>query len=153
MVTIEPSMDCSQPSLVHEELDRVDDDPRPVGCSIKHAMASERADVRDLSGSLRCVPASPASMTTHAHAPSNLGARRRHRHTSIAISDGWMSGFIMDSDWQRTSNAMHTSRRQVAPERVPTRRTARCTIGSRPNERTEQVRCDTAVIVRNEHWP
>jgi len=55
MVAIESSIDCSQLPLVHEERDRIDDDSRHVGCNIKHTMASERADVRDLSSSLWCI--------------------------------------------------------------------------------------------------
>ena len=52
MVAIESSIDCSQLSLVHKDHDRVDDDSRHIGFII-HTMASERADVRDLSSSLR----------------------------------------------------------------------------------------------------
>ena len=53
MVAIESSIDCSQLSLVHKDHDRVDDDSRHIGFIIIHTMASERADVRDLSSSLR----------------------------------------------------------------------------------------------------
>jgi len=53
VVAIEPSIDCSQLSQVHEERDRVDDDSRHAAASSRNAiMASERADVRDLSSSL-----------------------------------------------------------------------------------------------------
>jgi len=52
VVAIEPSIDCSQLSQVHEERDRVDDDSRHAAVSRNAIMASERADVRDLSSSL-----------------------------------------------------------------------------------------------------
>ena len=87
VVSIEPSMDCPSQSLVREELDRVDDDSKHG--RVRGAMASERADVRDLSGSLRCVPASPASIIehllhsksralSHASSPSSVCLTRSH---------------------------------------------------------------------------